>query len=36
VKVMLGQFPHLLLQMKKGERNTEFIMELLRFILSVK
>ncbi len=36
VKVMLGQFPHLMLKMKKGERNTEFIIELLKCFLSAK
>ena len=36
VKVMLGQYPHLVLKMKKGERNTEFIIELLKCFLSAK
>ncbi len=35
LKVMLGQYPHLVMKMKKGVRNTEFIMEVLRYFLSV-
>jgi len=32
VKVMLGQAPHIMMKVKKGERNTEFIMEILRLL----
>ncbi len=35
LKVMLGQFPHLVMKMKRGERNTEFIIEVLKYFLSV-
>lgn len=32
-RVMLGQAPHMVLKLKKGERNTEFIIELLKIFL---
>ncbi|MBE6599149.1 MAG: transcription-repair coupling factor [Ruminococcaceae bacterium] len=35
LKVMLGQAPHLVMKMKKGERNTDFIIEILKYFLSV-
>ncbi len=30
LRVQLGQSPHLVLKMKKGVRNTEFLLDLLR------
>lgn len=36
LRVVLGQTPHLLLKMKKGERNTEFILDVLKRFLAVQ
>jgi len=33
---MLGQAPHMVMKLKKGERNTEFLIEVLKYFLSVK
>jgi len=36
LRVMLGQAPHMVMKLKKGERNTEFLIEVLKYFLSVK